>query len=130
MTEKTTLQLVLDKQKEFQTKFGYNEEEADVKTVSSLIHTHAAFLNEETIEMLRELPYHKPWVDYSGLTNEEIVEKINLGKKEWMDMFIFLMNIAVFLKMDEAEIKHMYMDKNKLNIRRQEDPELGYVTSK
>lgn len=126
MELKGTLQLVLDKQKEFQKKFGYSEE-ADYETVSSLIHTHAAFLNEETIEMLRELPYHKPWMDYSKLSKDEILEKFDEAKKEWMDMFIFLMNIAVFFNMDENDIKNYYLEKSGINIARQEDPDLGYI---
>lgn len=124
-----TLQLVLNKQLDFQSKFGYKREETDVETVSSLIHTHAAFLNEETIEMLRELPFHKPWVDYSGLTKDEIVEKFDNAKKEWVDMFIFLMNIAVFLGLDAQDIEKLYLEKAGLNYKRQEDPSLGYIKS-
>lgn len=124
--EKTTLQLILEKQKEFQTKFGYDEN-ADLKTICSLTHTHSAFAIEEIYEMLREMPYHKPWVDYSHLTDVEISEKMEKTKKEFLDVLIFVSNIAVFLNLDEATIKEMYLEKNKLNIRRQEDPELGYI---
>lgn len=122
-----TLQLVLNKQTEFQKKFGYNGAETDISAVSALIHTHAAFLNEETIEMLRELPFHKPWRDYSNWDREKIVEQFSLAREEWTDMFIFLMNIAVFLNLDEDSIKELYLEKLGLNHKRQEDPKLGYV---
>lgn len=124
---KSTLQLVLDKQKEFQSRFGYNGEETDVKIVSSLIHTHSAFAIEEIYEMLRELPYHKPWRDYSDWNNEKIVEQFEIAREEWVDVFIFVMNVGLFLGFDENLIRKMYLEKLGLNHKRQEDPELGYV---
>lgn len=124
---KGTLQLVLDKQKEFQSRFGYNGMETDVKTVSSLIHTHSAFAIEEIYEMLRELPYHKPWRDYSDWNNEKIVEQFGIAREEWIDVFIFVMNVGLFLGFDENLIRKMYLEKLGLNHKRQEDPELGYV---
>lgn len=127
--EQTTLELILNKQKEFQSKFGYNEK-ADLKTICSLVHSHSAFVVEEVYEMLREMPFHKPWVDYSNLTDVELSEKMEKSKKEFLDVFIFMSNIAVFLNLDEATIREMYLEKNKLNIQRQEDPELGYIQEK
>lgn len=124
---KSTLQLVLDKQKEFQSRFGYNGEETDVETVSSLIHTHSAFAIEEIYEMLRELPYHKPWRDYSDWNNEKIVEQFEIAREEWIDVFIFVMNVGLFLGLDENLIREMYLEKLGINHKRQEDPELGYV---
>lgn len=127
--EKTTLELILNKQKEFQEKFGYDEK-ADLKTICSLTHTHSAFAIEEVYEMLREMPFHKPWVDYSGLNDAELELKMENARKEFLDVFIFVSNIAVFLKLDDSKIREMYLEKNKLNIKRQEDPELGYVQEK
>lgn len=124
---KGTLQLVLDKQKEFQSRFGYNGEETDVKAVSSLIHTHSAFAIEEIYEMLRELPYHKPWKDYSDWNNEKIVEQFEMAREEWIDVFIFVMNVGLFLGFDENLIREMYLEKLGINHKRQEDPELGYI---
>lgn len=122
----TTLQMILKQQEVFQKKFGYDKNMSTEEKMD-LVHTHAAFVVEETYEMLRELPFHKPWASYSDLTHEQIDEKIAKAKGEWIDVFIFLSNIAVFLEMDEAEIRQLYLEKNKLNIKRQEDPSLGYV---
>lgn len=125
--EKTTLQMVLDKQTEFQTKLGYKPEISDVRDTSDLVHTHGMFVMEEVIEMLREMPHHKPWKDYSHLTLEETEAMIQKVREEWIDVFIFVSNIAVFLDMDEARIRQMYLEKLGLNHERQENPELGYV---
>lgn len=127
MEENNTLQMVLDKQRGFQTKFGYKGEETDIKIVSSLIHSHSTFVVEEIYEMLRELPYHKPWKDYSEWDAEKIIKQFELGREEWMDVFIFVMNIGLFLGFDEALIKKMYLEKLGINNERQNNPELGYV---
>lgn len=126
MEQQTTLQMVLDLQKGFQQKMGYNEK-GTVEDISSLVHSHASFIMEETIEMLREMPYHKPWRDYSDWDLEKMQEQFGKVEEEWTDIFIFLMNIAVFLKFDEKKIKELYLEKLGLNRKRQEDPELGYV---
>lgn len=124
---KNTLEMVLNKQAEFQKKFGYEGKETDLETVSSLIHTHSAFAIEEIYEMLRELPFHKPWKDYSDWTLEKHIEQNHKGKEEWIDVFIFMMNIGLFLGFDAKMIETMYLEKLGLNHARQEDPELGYV---
>jgi dimeric dUTPase (all-alpha-NTP-PPase superfamily) len=124
--EQSTLQLILDKQKEFQTRFGFSED-MDLKDRMALIHTHSMFLIEETFEMLRELPYHKYWKDYSNLTEEEVTAMLTKAREEWIDKLHFLINIGVFLNFTEDQIREMYLEKNGLNIRRQVDPALGYV---
>lgn len=126
MTDKTTLQLILDKQAEFQKQFGYHEG-MDQKELIQLIHVHSMFLVEEVYEMLRELPHHKPWKDYSDWDGLKTCEQLEKAKMELIDQFIFMANIAVFLGMDEDNIKQKYLEKNNLNIERQENPELGYI---
>jgi hypothetical protein len=124
-----TLQLVLDKQGEFQKKFGFNGlEKADVRAVSALIHSHSMFAIEELYEMMRELPYHKPWKDYSSWSGEKMIEQFELSREEWIDVFIFVMNVGLFLGFNEELIEQMYLEKLGLNHKRQEDPKLGYVT--
>jgi hypothetical protein len=123
-----TLQLVLDKQTEFQNKLGFaGSPETDIESVSGLIHSHGHFAVEEIFEMLRELPFHKPWKDYSKMTQDEIIASFGIAREEWIDVFIFVMNMGVFLGFNEALIKQMYLEKLGINHKRQEDPELGYV---
>lgn len=122
------LQDVLDTQLQFQNKFGFVPNKShSLEELMALIHTHSHFAVEEIFEMLRELPYHKYWVDYSTLTDDEWNEKIKKSKGEFIDVFIFMMNVALFLGMDQKEIFDMYSEKQKLNVKRQEDPDLGYV---
>lgn len=122
------LQFMLDKQLEFQKEsFGFDPSEADTKSVSELIHLHSQFAVEEVYEMLRELPFHKPWRDYSQMSATDIAEAFQKGKEEFMDVMIFLMNVGNLLGLTEEEIKTLYLEKRKINIERQENPELGYV---
>lgn len=125
--EKPTLQMILDKQKEFQHKFGFNE---DIKgaDLSALIHTHATFAIEEIFEMLRELPYHKYWVDYDSTWSEEkFDDQLEKARKEYIDVLIFVLNVGVFLGFDEQKLRQYYTQKLGINVQRQEDPKLGYI---
>lgn len=128
--EKTTFELqdVLNTQLKFQEKFGFVPNESHTKEeLMALIHTHSHFAVEEVFEMLRELPHHKYWADYSNLTDEDWKNKIGAAKEEWIDVFIFMMNVALFLGMDQDEIFEKYKNKQKINVERQQDPDLGYV---
>lgn len=126
MLDKSTMQLILDRQAEFQKRFGFDEN-IELEDRVRLIHTHSMFLIEETFEMLRELPYHKPWKNYDNLTAAEVEVAFELARKEWIDKLHFMMNIAVFLGFDEEQIRKEYLEKNGINIKRQEDPALGYI---
>ena len=113
----TTLQMVLSMQANFQRKFGYDENETDIEKISSLVHSHSAFIIEEVNEMLREMPYHKYWKDYDSWSEEKIEEQLEAAREEWIDVFIFLSNVALFLGLDEEKIREMYLEKNKINIK-------------
>lgn len=121
-----TLEFILSKQAEFQKRFDYSEDMALDEKVS-LIHTHGMFLVEEVYEMLRELPYHKPWKDYSDWDEIKLNQQLENAKNEWIDILIFASNIAVFLGLDDEQIKEKYLEKLGINNKRQEDPTLGYV---
>lgn len=123
---KIKLQDVLDKQLEFQEKVK-SFDELSVKERVDLIHTHSYFVNEEMVEMLRELPFHKPWKNYGELTDGEMNLMFQTAREEWIDVFIFLVNVGLLLELDEKMIYDLYLEKLGLNHKRQEDPELGYV---
>lgn len=126
--KKFNLQDVLDNQKEFQKRLGQDVEGLGLKEQADIIHTHTNFVIEECIEMLKEMPFHKSWKDYSSWDAEKMSEQFKKVEEEWTDIFIFLMNVAVFLNLDEEDIYSLYAEKLGLNNQRQEDPELGYVT--
>lgn len=123
----STIQFLLDSQEKFQLRMGNNFKEMSQKEKSTYIKEHGYFLIEEVTEMLRELPYHKSWKDYSGLSGEEILAQEQLAKEEAIDALHFMINILLSLGMDEKEIIEMYKDKNKLNYERQVDADLGYI---
>lgn len=123
----STIQFLLDSQEKFQLRMGNNFKKMSQKEKSAYIKEHGYFLIEEVTEMLRELPYHKSWKDYSGLSGEEILAQEQLAKEEAIDALHFMINILLSLGMDEKEIIEMYKDKNKLNYERQVDADLGYI---
>jgi hypothetical protein len=124
-----SLQFLLDSQRKFQELMGIDFSKMSLKERCAYLKEHGYFLMEETVEMLREMPYHKSWKDYSDLTPEEIEEQFQFMKSEAIDALHFMINVLLFLDMSEAEIIEMYKKKNKLNYQRQEDSSLGYVTS-
>ena len=69
--------------------------------------------------------------DFSSMTREEITAYIKEyeadmeeARKEFIDMFHFVLNIALALGMSDKDIYYMYMEKNEENHRRQDE---GYT---
>lgn len=125
------LKYIFDNQKDFQSKtLGVNVENLSTEERSKLIHQHAHFLMEESIELLRPLPYHKEWKDYSKWTERDIHDAFKESQKEAIDSFIFLVNVMFLLGIESDDVVNMYNDKLKINKERQENPELGYVNEK
>lgn len=125
-----SLQFLLDSQAKFQKHMGTNFSSMDAKERASYMKEHGYFVMEEITEMLREMPYHKSWKDYSTWSWEKFLEQEQLQKEELIDAFHFILNLALALGMDEKEIVDMYKEKNKINYLRQEFSELGYVAPK
>lgn len=122
-----SLQFILDSQELFQKSVNPDFDAMTSKEHSQYLHEQGYFLIEETTEMLRELPFHKSWKDYTGWTVEKRQEQEALTKEEAIDALHFLANIFVALGMNESEIVAMYKKKNRLNYKRQSVPELGYI---
>lgn len=114
-------------QETFQKRLDPNFNNMTVKERVAFIKEHSIHLNQEVNEMLYELPYFKPWKDYSGLT--EPVEEVMLHKArmELIDAWHFFMNMALALGFTPEMFYNMYMAKNKENHRRQDD---GYTAEK
>jgi dimeric dUTPase (all-alpha-NTP-PPase superfamily) len=106
---------------------GYDFNSMTPRERSAYLKEHGYFLMEEVMEMFREMPYHKSWKDYSGFSEEQFEEQEQLMREEAIDALHFMINIFLALDMNQAEIIGMYKEKNKLNYKRQEDSELGYV---
>ncbi len=81
-------------------------------------------LNVEIAEMLQELPYVKPWKDYSKLSEERVGIMMSRARQEAVDALHFFLELLVVLGFTSDELFKMYEDKNAINHQRQEE---GYI---
>jgi len=121
------LQEMMDKQLELQERLGYDFSNMTKEEITAYIKEFSIHLNQEVNEMLYELPYFKPWKDYSQLTVEEYDNAMDKARKEFIDVMHFVLNIGIALDMSATDIYDMYMDKNKENHCRQDE---GYTHDK
>lgn len=115
------LQQVLDTQMKLQNRLGKDITVMGQADKTALIKDNVYFVTEELHEMARELPYIKDWKDYSGLSEADVAKRLVLAKKEFADVFTFLMNIAIALGMDAEDLYNLYFEKNSINHKRQDD---------
>lgn len=118
------LETMIDKQREFQTRLNPDFNRMTVEQRVAFIKEHSIHLNQEVNEMLYELPFFKPWKDYSGMTSTEIMAAFDKAKMECVDAWHFFMNIMIALGFTADSFYEMYMAKNKENHRRQD---VGYT---
>lgn len=114
------LEHMMQLQKTFQERLGTDFENMTAKERVAFIKEHSIHLNQEVNEMLYELPYFKPWKDYSGVTAEDEAAAFAKAKVELIDAWHFFMNLALGLGMDAEEFYNIYAAKNKENHRRQD----------
>lgn len=125
--KKDNLQYMMDCQRIFQARFGEDFNKMNDKERTAFIKNHGYFIIEELVEMFRELRYHKSWKDYSDWTEDKIEEQLQKAREEYIDIIHFVINVGLALGLSSDDILKMYREKNKVNIERQENPELGYV---
>lgn len=121
------LQEMLDKQLELQKRLGYDIENMDVFERTDYIKEFSIHLTQELHELLYELVGFKPWKDYSGVSLDDVVIQHDKSVKEFIDLFHFVLNLALALGIDAAGIHERYMEKNKENHKRQDE---GYTHDK
>ena len=121
------LDKMLQKQEELQERLGYDFGSMTQEEITVYIKEFSIHLTQELHEMLHVLPYFKPWMDYSAMTVEEYETGMEEARKEFIDMFHFMLNIALALDMSDKDIYDMYMEKNKENHKRQDE---GYTYDK
>ncbi len=107
-------------QQGFQERLGADFSNMTTRDRVAFIKEHSIHLNQEINEMLYELPYFKPWKDYSGLTINQEKRAMLQAKMECIDAWHFFMNIILALGFSPEEFYEMYMRKNKENHRRQD----------
>lgn len=78
-------------------------------------------MNVEVAEMLQELPYVKPWKDYTTLGPERIEEMFAVARNEAVDVLHFFLEILIVLGFTPQEVYSMYMKKMSVNHKRQNE---------
>ena len=121
------LESMLDMQQDLQKRLGADFSNMTPQERVAFIKEHSIHLNQEINEMLYELPYFKPWKDYSKLTSGQTQEMLEKARMELIDAWHFFMNIALALGMSSEQFYMMYSAKNRENHRRQDD---GYTADK
>lgn len=112
---------MLDKQKELQERLGTLNFNGP-RDVTAYIKEYSLHLNDEVHEMLRELPYLKPWSKkYDSWDEDKLSEQMQKAREEYIDAVHFMLNIAIALDLDAETIHKMYMEKNAINHKRQNE---------
>jgi dimeric dUTPase (all-alpha-NTP-PPase superfamily) len=119
--------VMLKMQKKLQESYGYDFSTMTPQERTAYIKEMTIHINQEMNEMLYELPFFKPWKDYSNMTENEIDEGFNKTRKEFIDFIHFTLNVAIALEMTADEIFSEYYMKNIENYRRQVE---GYTHDK
>lgn len=114
------LEEMMSKQREFQMRLDPDFNAMTPKQRVAFIKEHSIHLNQEVNEMLYELPFFKPWKNYDGMSDQEIMAAFEKARMECVDAWHFFMNIMLALGFTAEEFHEMYMAKNKENHRRQD----------
>lgn len=118
------LEIMLRRQEKLQLRLDPDFLSKTTEERVAFIKEHSIHLNQEVQECLYELPFFKPWKDYSGMTEEEQEKALEAARKELIDAWHFFMNIMLALGMDAETFFEMYLKKNDENHKRQDD---GYT---
>ena len=127
LVKRDALTEMMEIQLSFQVRLDKNFLDRTLEQRVAFIKEHSIHLNQEINEMLYELPYFKPWKDYSKMGVE--AEQIAMAKArmEMIDAWHFFMNMMIALGFTPEEFLAMYLEKNQENIRRQNE---GYSYNK
>jgi dimeric dUTPase (all-alpha-NTP-PPase superfamily) len=104
--EKDMLEKMFEKQKELQEKLNatYDQPYINTMTLATI---------DELMELLRETPW-KPWKINQSFNHENY-------KKEMADIWHFIINLCLADGISAEDIYEEYMNKNKINFKRNED---------
>jgi dimeric dUTPase (all-alpha-NTP-PPase superfamily) len=107
-------------QDKFQYRLGIDLLDMPVKERVAYIKENTLHLTQEMHECLYELPYFKPWKNYSNMTEQDIEEAFNKAREEFIDAWHFFMNIMLALGIDAEVLSTMYEMKHLENNARQD----------
>ena len=121
------LEDMLELQRTFQERLGTDFSTMTVRDRVAFIKEHSIHLDQEINEALYELPYFKPWKDYTGVTPAEEEAALRKAQMELIDAWHFFMNMALGMGLTADTFYGLYLAKNKENHRRQDE---GYTADK
>lgn len=110
------LDILFKRQRDLQHKLGYDFASMTDREASAYIKEYAQHADHELHEMLAELPFFKSWKRYDEEDND-----YRPARKEFIDAFHFMINIALGLDMTSCDLFDEYMNKQEENLMRQED---------
>lgn len=116
-----TLTTIFNCQEAFNQRVDKRLFDPDIKVAADFIRDHTLHTIDELMEMLNEMPYYKNWKDYSNMTEDEMARAICKAQKEYVDALHFFVNVGIAIGLTPDMIRLMYLDKNKENIRRQDE---------
>lgn len=121
------LEKVFELQRKFQERLDptvFTSMGASPDMRAAFMRNHFVFCVQELNEALYEVPYFKPWKDYSGMSDLAHIVQMRKVQEELVDAFHFFVNLCLASGMSSQDLLDGYFEKNKENIRRQED---GYT---
>lgn len=114
------LDMMFKKQKELQERLGTFKKIKTVKDKQAFINQMGIAIVEEAIEILRATPYKNPSFVKFGWKKNQTMNK-SLFKEEIVDLWHFLINMAMIAEMGPNEFFSIYCKKNKINFIRQKN---------
>lgn len=117
---KDMLTTMWDMQRGLQSRLGYDLHRMSAKDKAAYIKEFSIHLNQEINEALYELPFFKPWKDYSCMTLDEQDKAFDAYLKEMVDAFHFFLNMLLPLGITPEHFFNGYVGKNIENHQRQD----------
>lgn len=126
-TEKSAFDQMLLLQKTFQQRLYGENWISNERERTQYIMQQINYMNNEVAEMLYELPFFKDWKDYSQMDEVALDAAVDKARREFVDVWHFVMNIMNALDISADDLYIMYMTKINENHRRQDE---GYDHTK
>lgn len=114
------LDAMVQQQKAFQMQLGYDIAKMSVEERTAYIKEYVVHATDELHEMLRELPFFKPWKRYEE-DQSHVDYCYEKARMEYIDAVHFILNIALGLGLSADYIYTSYMLKQGINMNRQAD---------
>ncbi|HAU85115.1 MAG TPA: hypothetical protein DCW90_06330 [Lachnospiraceae bacterium] len=113
--------VMLQKQKELQLRLGMDLDNFTPKERAAFVKEFSLWAIDEYSEMLHELPYAKGWSKKYDKPDYDHEKQYQLCKEEFIDVLTFSMSVAAALGFTGEEMERMYLEKNGVNHKRQDN---------